>query len=292
MIMEILPYFWDLDTGPSVKAEFANKLDQELGKDYFMYSCWEEEITQQTMEDAYQKSLRWPPLHREGSSAPEEAKDLTALFQWYQATYPVFSLETPLVYGHLADFLAPFIYMLFDVKLVLTAQNPAQARGELQPDVLNPILDQLEATFPTHGAMMRAYLTWSLRKTEKETYDLASFPPVGRYAKILRRFQGRGNPSSAPYASRDRDPSRDRKAPPRRDRAEEAAIEAALAEVEQAIQTLLGEHAPQELALVPQNSFIRRLQHQRAIDKGFTSRSHGDGDDRTVVVQQKKKEDV
>jgi spoIIIJ-associated protein len=47
----------------------------------------------------------------------------------------------------------------------------------------------------------------------------------------------------------------------------------------------LDQNAGEEsVTLKPQNSFYRRLQHQKIVDSGFHSESTGEGKERTVVV--------
>ncbi len=309
-MIEELPFFTDeADTGPSVKDQFVGRADQKVNKDYFLYSCWEEEVTQQAMEDTYQKSLRWPPLHGAETAEPfvpesEGKAQLEALFQWYQQTHPLLSEAAPLIYEKLPYFMAPFAYLLSDLKMYMAARYPAQ-RGVPDAGQLEDLVALLVTYFPYHAANMGAYMVWSLQKPAKESYDLASFPPVGRYAKILRKFQGRSQGSSS-YSSDSRGPhsggrssyagsssgpqreKRDRRPPRQHSPADEAAAEIGLKEVEQALTSLASDLAQTEIALAPQNSFVRRLQHQRVMDRGFTSHSQGDGDQRTVVIDQKK----
>ena len=297
-MIEELPFFSDaVDTGPSIKDQFVGKADQEVSKDYFLYSCWEEEVTQQAMEDDYQKSLRWPSLHQTEFMLEAGNAQLEALFQWYKETHPLLSDAVPLIYEKLPYFLTPFAYFLFDLKMYLGLRCSAQ-RGVPDDALLQAMLGFTEVYFPRHAAVMGAYMTWSLQKPAKESYDLASFPPVGRYAKILRKFQGRfqgaapfsGNrgPSSGSHSG-NRGPTHSRDRHPRaHNPGDEAATEVGLKEVERGIASLTADVALAEIILAPQNSFVRRLQHQRVLDRGFTSHSTGEGDLRTVVIDQKK----
>ncbi len=62
----------------------------------------------------------------------------------------------------------------------------------------------------------------------------------------------------------------------------------ALAEVDHAIKRLDSEKDLKEIRLKPQNSFVRRLQHQKAVDNTkYASESVGEGADRAVIIQRK-----
>lgn len=301
-MIEEIPFFGDVeDTGPTVKDQYMGKADQEVHRDYFLYSCWEEEVTQQALEDDYQKSLRWPSLHG-GEAQPftpelEGVEQLDALLRWYQHTYPLLSEATPITYEKLPYFLAPFAYLLFDLKLYLGARYPTQ-RGVPDEPQLQELLTLLTTIFPLHAAYMGAYMTWSLRKPAKESYDLASFPPVGRYAKILRKFQGRspgfsfsndrGTHAGSRAPQSGSGPQRDRRPSRQQSPEDEIATKLGIEEVERAIEALAADPSLAELILTPKNSFVRRLQHQHVMDRGFTSHSQGDGELRTVVIDQKK----
>lgn len=63
--------------------------------------------------------------------------------------------------------------------------------------------------------------------------------------------------------------------------------EAALAEVNQAIDSLKSNSSIDEVTLKPANSFYRRIQHQQIVDAGFHSFSVGEGPDRAVKVARK-----
>ena len=58
----------------------------------------------------------------------------------------------------------------------------------------------------------------------------------------------------------------------------------ALAEVDDAIATMRANPDKPEITLKPQNSFYRRLQHQKIIDMGFDSNSVGEGPERAVRI--------
>ena len=61
----------------------------------------------------------------------------------------------------------------------------------------------------------------------------------------------------------------------------------ALAEVDRAIETLRADTSLDEVTLKPQNSFYRRVQHQKIVDAGFFSNSVGEGPERAVKVGRK-----
>ena len=58
----------------------------------------------------------------------------------------------------------------------------------------------------------------------------------------------------------------------------------AMAEVDRAIESLRTDESMDEVLLKPQNSFYRRIQHQKIVDMGYHSFSVGEGPDRSVRV--------
>lgn len=65
----------------------------------------------------------------------------------------------------------------------------------------------------------------------------------------------------------------------------EKQLENALQEVYKAIESLKSGHATGEVALAPNNSFIRRQQHSLAVDLGYDTESRGEGRERGVVIR-------
>jgi hypothetical protein len=88
----------------------------------------------------------------------------------------------------------------------------------------------------------------------------------------------RNHRSSRPTGERG---PRDRKPDTEKDLEQEAAT---LALVDQAILTLSSTADLKEVVLAPQNSYYRRLQHQKAVDAGFISDSVGEGKERAVKI--------
>jgi len=105
--------------------------------------------------------------------------------------------------------------------------------------------------------------------------------------------RGPGDAHRAPKADRgDRAPRREGGRPPRsaHPEGEEQTARltvAALAEVDHAINALLGSPDQRSITLKPTNSFYRRLQHQKIVDAGYDSSSAGEGSDRAVQISRK-----
>ncbi len=108
------------------------------------------------------------------------------------------------------------------------------------------------------------------------------------------RHPGKGHPPSSSSAPRERGnqaegkrdsrrerPPRDRKPEAERNPAQE---EMTLSFVDTAMKLLQSDKDLREVVLDPQNSYYRRLQHQRAVDAGFNSDSVGEGKDRAVKI--------
>lgn len=73
--------------------------------------------------------------------------------------------------------------------------------------------------------------------------------------------------------------------------ASQAATDAALNEVQEAVQKLKEDPNLNLIPLRPCNSFLRRMQHEQAKNLGFFSRSEGEGKQRTVVVARTESEE-
>ena len=102
------------------------------------------------------------------------------------------------------------------------------------------------------------------------------------------RFGG-GNDRGNGGGGRGRDRGGDRgPGRPQHDDAETSRLtDVAMQEVDRAISVLVADSAVDEVTLKPTNSFYRRIQHQKAIDSGYTSFSVGEGPDRAVKVARK-----
>lgn len=106
----------------------------------------------------------------------------------------------------------------------------------------------------------------------------------------------RGNDRGGPRASNDNQrggqnrPQRDGGGPrdgggrKHRDDVDSQLLDSAMAEVDQAIESLRTNESMDEVLLKPQNSFYRRIQHQKIVDMGYHSFSVGEGPDRSVRV--------
>ena len=168
------------------------------------------------------------------------------------------------------------------------------------------------------------YLGWCFREEIEEVFEPGSRPPVGRYAPPPPRREsfygakgGRSREGERKGGSRERSQGPARKEsfrdnprktqkheqkPPRGsssaaefrknsrkpktgDEMTQRQTETVLQEVEKALETLRRQPDIQEIRLAPQNSFYRRIQHQKIVDAGFISQSVGEGSDRAVTIQ-------
>lgn len=85
----------------------------------------------------------------------------------------------------------------------------------------------------------------------------------------------------------DRGPRRDKRGGEGRKHREDVdakLMDEAMAEVDRAIESLRSDESMDEVLLKPQNSFYRRIQHQKIVDSGYHSFSVGEGPDRAVRV--------
>ena len=163
---------------------------------------------------------------------------------------------------------------------------------------------------------MFSYFQWITKDAKQVSYNLATLPPVGRFAAILQRFKrkieqakglgfrnkrdaGRGH--SGPKGSfkgrhgtgPSRRPGRSSEPASRGPRSGQQGAKndrekAAMNDIEQCVKKLKKVKHLKEMLLKPQNSFIRRQQHKKIKSLGFYSESVGEGAQRAVKILRKK----
>ena len=176
------------------------------------------------------------------------------------------------------------------------------------------VMNVLRNKSPRGASLFEKYFAWTYSDWEAPVYEVGSRPPVGRYAPPPRlRTGGPGGKGGPDRSDRPERPDRgerhgrherpergNRADRPRRDdrhhrdenfgnRAshEERSSEqeqAALAEVDKAVDLLNNDPKLAFVDLPPTNSFQRRKQHHAVMEHGFKSSSVGEGKDRAVRV--------
>lgn len=155
---------------------------------------------------------------------------------------------------------------------------------EEQPQFLRQELeDLLEKHFPLYKDYLLHFLDWSYSEDFAREFDFDSLPPSGRALGLIkRRFPtselvwGKTAVASKSQssASQEKTSSFDEKK--------------AMDEVHEALRNLKRDKRLASIQLKPQNSYLRRLQHNLAVAKGFDSKSSGAEPSRFVVIQKKK----
>jgi hypothetical protein len=172
-----------------------------------------------------------------------------------------------------------------------------------------------------NATLFRSYLHWAFAKEQAEPIAPGSRPPVGRFAprpsngnnsrqhgNSFDSKQDKKSHRSSKKNHRSNDNNNRRNFNNKQNRfsnnnsnnnnnkpdfnSEEHQVrqEQALKECDVAIEKLNTNSDLDKILLDPQNSFFRRLQHERIKEKGFFSESSGDGKKRSVVVSRNNKE--
>jgi hypothetical protein len=178
--------------------------------------------------------------------------------------------------------------------------------------------------FKSSSDLIMEYLRWSFREEVVETFEPGSRPPVGRFAPPPPRREfgfgakgGKNRELDRKNSSKERfrpgqkqeqagNTSQKTRTHPLKNRKNNASqgdsrrherkskqkdddtnrnTELVLAEVEKALEKFRQQPDLKEIKLTPQNSFYRRIQHQKIVDAGFISQSEGEGPDRAVTIQ-------
>lgn len=298
---------------PSILSHYEQRAKKSMSHDYFLYTCLEE---QRTLDSVFKKNLgkihsyRWPmmPEQRlqsaENSSQQVETEPLLKdLVSWYAKEYQELKDELKDLEQQDAT-VRPFMLMVFDIQELIQKQTGTKlpkVAGSLSELEKNPVwkslIDVLDEILPARSQLTQKYLYWIYQEFQEESFDIKTLPPVGRYFKIinkaLRSRNRRGSSgSSGSFVQGRRDKqggqhSFDKKA--KNQEQQEGDIRQALKELEKGLIKLSQDSSLKEQRLKPQNSFVRRIQHQKAVSEGFDSSSVGEGESRSVLIRRKKK---
>lgn len=275
----------------NVKKHYFVSRGKEVSLDYFLYTSFEEEQNIRQLGNelpAIPKRFPLALLIESNASIPESERSkeldqiLDELFSWYAENHPVLSATAILDYDLHAKFIYPFVYMLADLYLLYELKIGKRLPRMDLSSPLEPFWEELSAKlkkyFTSYAHLMWSYLKWCYQTPKQKKLDLASIPPVGRYAAILRK-------SRSTSGSKDFSSIKDSKKPRKDDHSSQQVEEkSALTEVESAVKKMLDDAQLEQITLKPQNSFIRRKQHKKIISLGFASTSVGEGQERAVQI--------
>lgn len=283
---------------PTVLDHFLESKNKAVNIDYFLFACLEEERLQ-NYRDNYSDT---------------QYSDLKSIILAHKGQNLELTSTQVLDHGQVTEIVPGFIKMLNALTSFLKSKNdgklPAKAKDN---EDWNTIAKLIAETFPNYSDYMNQYINWRYTVTTKEKLDLSSIPPSGRFIKLHNRnspgaFERKPPRKDGPRGRSDRKfdnrkskPSsdrkfNDRKSKPSSDRKfnsdrnnkqneiKKKREQAAMKEAKESAQLMLSNKELQEVILAPQNSFLRRKQHQIIEDLGLKSSSVGEGNDRSVKI--------
>jgi hypothetical protein len=269
----------------SWKKRFVLQKGQKIRVDYFIFSVFEEDALARFFgAHLPQAPKRFPIADRLLKKEPVDEEVtleslLDQLFDWYEKEAPILRDSGVYDYEKHGQFVYPFVYLMWDLGLLYEFKMKKRIpRIEEEKDPFwQGLFERVQVFFGESKDFVQAYLAWHYRTPRAHSVDLASLPPVGRYVPILRRHTTpSGMVSGAlPLIKADQKDNGHKTGSD-----EEQALKA----VEDAVHLLQSDESRQEVTLPPENSFIRRQQHKKAIALGFNSISVGEGDARGVQI--------
>lgn len=317
---------------PKVIEVYRSSLGKQVSLDFFLFTCFEEEVTFKSFNEETQRHLnqkRWPtitPLLRDLRYSNEAEKEeilqplkeqsirdaVAELFSWYAQAHPALAAGKTLDYEVHSEIVREFVLLTLDFGLLVESLTGKRLeshdkldQAEESKEIWEALKENLEKHFPAYQQLMWSYFEWNYKKTPPPSYDLASLPPVGRYAFLLQkaaREKGRDKSSNRNRQNSQNngyDRNRNEKqtfnkkegSSPRRENSKRGEStsskekeEEAMADALQACKIMKTNGNKKELQLKPQNSYLRRLQHKLVGDEGLKSSSVGEGADRAVKI--------
>ncbi|MEI8024737.1 MAG: R3H domain-containing nucleic acid-binding protein [Pseudomonadota bacterium] len=306
----------------TIKQGYLASSQTELSTERFIFACYESVKIHEKIEGLFKKDFEWPCVaKKESSFASTLTQMLEWHFSNHLADLAnkVLSISNlTYVSIHMAHLEKDFRRLCLESGMIDTRDGrPLQV-------ALNDLLMAIDKVFSKYiKDLSKSFFTWLYSKPKLSVVDFNQVPPVGRYARMVINARNR-SPSSHPEtqeksseievavpsdAVEGRRPSReasprkeavgtpDRNARPKQARVDRGPRErkpdqekdmeqeaATLALVDVAIQSLSSNLDLKEVVLAPQNSYYRRLQHQKAVDAGFISDSVGEGKERAVKI--------
>jgi hypothetical protein len=311
---------------PSIKQRYLAAAGQEVGMDYFLYTCFEEEKTCAALTGKHFKinnKKKYPGLQGQREITGDLDAVIGEIMQWYHSTYPQLAGSAVLDYAVHSEIVGPFIGLLTDVQDLFRLKGEPLLRvlpsgSEVAEDPSwAKVLTQLQGHFPHYYRFMAAYISWITKSAVAAPLDLTSVPPVGRYLQLLhearRRAERKAQQAAYPAGARsygdrpERSEGGSSRSSGRRDdarreerghsgrhegaRGRTSGNEDYLKEVEQGVAKLKKNLLLKQVVLKPQNSFIRHEQHRKINELGLTSDSTGEGAQRAVKIMRASKKD-
>lgn len=305
--MEEIPYY--LEPKETKKEELARFRGAPAPTDYVLMSMKEEEEALAASQRFFRPSpITDARLEQKLDGESLEAAVLETI-TWYQDKHESLKSDCVLDYENVTWFCQSFAALKYDLDRLAS-----HAQGLDRSKTRRLLLDIIGKTIPYRSNLIEQYWLWIDQQKEPHRppqIDISVVPPVGQYLDLIKRRlrasqrqgrSGRQHPQREDSGSRHRDSgSRHRSGgAPRRGTRQQGGsggsgrpssdetsrrTTKALKEVDQAAKKLISNRGLKEVLLTPQNSFIRRLQHKKALEiDGVKSSSAGEGEDRAVVL--------
>lgn len=313
----------DTLSSETIKQRYLASSQTELSAERFIFACYEAVKSHEKIEGSYMKEFEWPHFEtsHESSFSSKLKQMLEWHYSNHLANLAnkVLSISNlTYVAIHMAHLEKDFKRICSENGMLdVRDGKPLQV-------ALNDLLFAIDEVFSRHiKDLSKSFFSWIYSKPKLSVVDFNQVPPVGRYARMVINARNRlpsPNPSAPEKSAKNdtealsrpeqvettskdalqrRDPDvtldrsarpkqprldrgpRDRKPDQEKDLEQEAAT---LALVDQALASLAANLSLKEIVLAPQNSYYRRLQHQKAVDAGFVSDSVGEGKERAVKI--------
>jgi hypothetical protein len=311
--------------GETVKEQYLAREGQVVSKERFIFACYEAQNHLSKIDGSFKKEFEWPELDH--STVEAFNSRLERMLAWHYSNHAVFHNHKTMDLASLTYLSIQLAHLEKDFKRLCAQSGMLEDKnGRPVQIALNELTASIKKIFSnTLTDYITSYFNWIYTKPKMTVVDFDQVPPVGRYAKMVihsRAHKTHAEPlldqaqatpktnqrppeaknhekNTSPSAQRDfgnqpggkrdsrpdRGAYRDRKPEAEKNPAQEAAT---LSLVDDALKLLQTDSSLNEVVLEPQNSYYRRLQHQRAVDAGFLSDSIGEGKERAVKISRPK----
>jgi len=307
----------------TIKQGYLASAQTELSAERFVFACYEAVKNHEKIAGSFKKDWEWPHFETSKESSFSSKLNQMLEWHYghhlgHLADKGLSISNLTYVTLHMAHLEKDFKRVCSESGMLdVRDGRPLQV-------ALNDLCSAIDQIFSKPlKDLSKIFFSWLYSKPKLSVVDFNQVPPVGRYARMVINARDR-QPSASPstpekaapndagalsepreVSTTSQDPSRRRDPdshpdrnvrpkPPRHDRGprdrkpdQEKDLEqeaATLALVDQAIASLADNLSLQEIILAPQNSYYRRLQHQKAVDAGFISDSVGEGKERAVKI--------
>lgn len=289
----------------NLKEEFKKLESQTVSLDYFLYACMCEEEENNRLSDRSDSAIKSCDLLSVSGKSNQEYIDscslenlVNELFSWYkeEKNVPNFAKVKKLNHEGCERLIKHIVVMINDLKRLVAVKTGANLEvGQNSGLWIN--IDRSLKSF-IFGSYTSEYLRKICDSSISEDQDISSLPLQGQYfkraqAKYYKSLKQRTQ--DVPLAREETSRQKTNKVYPKGDIAhnkrvkksseeESKQINEALAEVSKAVSLLVNTPNTKEWTLMPQsNSYIRRLQHQRASEaassNGIKIKTESVGDD-------------